>query len=39
MVNSATFVLAREGIEVFLASTGHRPIVLSLTPRSLSGNP
>jgi Ala-tRNA(Pro) deacylase len=39
MVNSATFVLAREAIEVFLASTGHRPIVLSLTPRSLSGNP
>jgi Ala-tRNA(Pro) deacylase len=39
MVNSATLVLTREAIEIFLARTGHRPTVLSLAPRSTSGNP
>ena len=38
MVNSSTLVLTRESIEVFLARTGHRPTVLSLTTRSVSGN-
>ena len=39
MVNRATLVLTRDAIDVFLARTGHRPTVLSLTPRSVSGNP
>ena len=39
MVNSSTLVLTRDAIEAFLARTGHRPTVLSLTTRSVSGNP
>ncbi len=38
MVNTATLVLTRDAIETFLARTGHRPTVLPLTPRSVSGN-
>jgi Ala-tRNA(Pro) deacylase len=38
MVNSATLVLTREDIEVFLARTGHRPAVVSLAPKGVSGN-
>jgi len=38
MVNTETVVLTRESIEVLLARTGHRPTVLSLTSRSVSGN-
>jgi Ala-tRNA(Pro) deacylase len=39
MVNSATLVLTRDAIEAFLARTGHRPTVVSLTTRTGSGNP
>lgn len=38
MVNTATLVLTREAIDVFLARTGHRPIVLTLATRTESGN-
>jgi len=38
MVNSATLVLTRNAIEVFLERTGHRPTVLSLKPPITSGN-
>jgi Ala-tRNA(Pro) deacylase len=39
MVNSATLVLTREAIEAFLVHTGHRPTVVTLGTRSVSGNP
>jgi len=39
MVNSATLVLTRQAIEAFLARTGHRPTIVSLTTGSVSGNP
>ena len=39
MVNSATLVLTREAIDVFLARTGHRPTEVSLAARKVSGNP
>jgi Ala-tRNA(Pro) deacylase len=38
MVNSATLVLTRQAIELFLARTGHTPTVLSLAARGASGN-
>jgi len=38
MVNTETLVLTRESIEAFLARTGHRPTVLPLASRSVSGN-
>jgi Ala-tRNA(Pro) deacylase len=39
MVNSATLVLTRDAIEAFLARTGHRPTVVSLAARGVSGEP
>ncbi len=38
MVNTATLVLTRDAIEQFLARTGHRPTVVPITTRSVSGN-
>ena len=39
LVNTATWVIARAGLERFFAKTGHKPVVLPLAVRESSGNP